>query len=93
MKTKISGINGTNNILSSQAKGRVENGMIDKAVIYRSNHEYFIQFDGPNSDWKGEKLVLCSVREPYEYRKFKTIDGAVAECQRIGITEIGLDLT
>ena len=92
MKTKFSGINGTNNIMSSQAKLRVQAGMIDNAVITRVEDGYVIIFAGANSDWNGENLILCSAREPYLPRIFKSIDGAVSEAERIGVKAIALDL-
>lgn len=93
MKAKISGVNGTNNIMSSQAKSRVQAGMIDTAVISRVEEGYVIKFEGDNSDWKGENLLLSSAREPYVPRIFKSIDGAVSEAERIGVKGIALDLT
>ena len=92
MKTKFSGISGTNNIMSSQAKLRVQAGMIDNAVITRVEDGYVIIFAGANSDWNGENLILCSAREPYLPRIFKSIDGAVSEAERIGVKGIALDL-
>ena len=92
MKTKFSGINGTNNIMSSQAKVRVQAGMIDTAVITRVDEGYVIKFEGDNSDWKGECMILSSARDPYVPRLFKSIDGAVSEAERIGVKGITLDL-
>ena len=92
MKAKFSGINGTNNIMSSQAKLRVQAGMIDNAVITRVEDGYVIIFAGENSDWNGENLILSSAREPYNPRIFKSIDGAVSESERIGVKGISLDL-
>lgn len=93
MKTKFSGINGTNNIMSSQAKLRVQAGMIDTAVITRVEDGYVIKFAGENSNWNSESLILSSARDPYVPRVFKSIDGAVSESERIGIKKISLDLT
>ncbi|WP_241618936.1 hypothetical protein [Rosenbergiella epipactidis] len=93
MKTKMSGIDGTNNIMSSQAKGRIQAGMIDTAVITRVDGGYYIKFEGENSDWRGENLVLSSARDPYVPRLFKSIDGAVSEAERIGVKAIALNLT
>ena len=93
MKAKISGINGTSNIISSQAKLRVQAGMIDTAVIARVEGGYVIKFEGDNSDWKGEGLLLSSARDPYVPRLFKSIDGAVSEAERTGVKGIALDLT
>ncbi|EJA4670628.1 hypothetical protein MVR12_005656 [Escherichia coli] len=93
MTTKISGINGTNNILSSQAKLRKEKGMINSAVITKVEDGYIVRFDGKNAEWNNEKLALCSSRSPYEPRVFKSIDGAASEIERIGISEISLELT
>ncbi|HCM4287814.1 TPA: hypothetical protein N3J59_005253 [Klebsiella quasipneumoniae] len=93
MKTKISGINGTNNIMFSQAKERAQAGMINTAVILRVDGGYVIKFEGDNSDWKGESMILSSARDPYVPRLFKSIDGAVSEAERIGVKGIALDLT
>ncbi|EBD9051827.1 hypothetical protein I4548_33270 [Klebsiella michiganensis] len=78
--------------MSSQAKLRVQAGMIDNAVITRVEDGYVIIFAGANSDWNGENLILCSAREPYLPRIFKSIDGAVSEAERIGVKGIALDL-
>ena len=93
MQAQSSGINGANNIMSSQAKGRAQAGMIDTAVIARVEGGYVIKFEGDNSDWKGESLILSSARDPYVPRLFKSIDGAVSEAERIGVKGIALDLT
>ena len=93
MKTKFSGINGTNNILSSQAKLRKDEGMINSAVITKVEDGYIVRFGGENAEWNNEKLVLCSSRSPYESRVFKSIDGAASEIERIGISKISLELT
>ena len=65
MKAKFSGINGTNNIMSSQAKLRVQAGMIDNAVITRVEDGYVIIFAGENSDWNGENLCILETRRHY----------------------------
>ena len=41
-------------------------------------------------EWKGEPLVLSSSRQPYEARIFKSLDGAIAELLRIGLTEASI---
>ncbi|EJK90565.1 hypothetical protein UUU_25860 [Klebsiella pneumoniae subsp. pneumoniae DSM 30104 = JCM 1662 = NBRC 14940] len=43
--------------------------------------------------WEGKPLVLCSSRQPYEARLFKSIDGAVAELMRIGLSEASIKNT
>lgn len=93
MRAKISGIDGTNNIMSPLVKGRIQAGMIDTAVITRVDKGYVIKFEGSNADWGDEKLILSSVRDPYEPRIFKSIDGAVSESERLGVKKITLDLT
>jgi hypothetical protein len=93
MKTKFSGINGTNNILSSQVKLRKEKEMINSAVIVKVEDGYIIRFHGENAEWNGENLVLCSSRSPCEPRLFKSIDGAASEIKRIGISEVSLELS
>ncbi|MFV8452202.1 hypothetical protein ACNO65_19385 [Vibrio campbellii] len=84
----ISGINGGNCILSSMAKERVTSGILDRAQIVGFKGEYTVIFDG--TEWKGEPLVLSSSRQPYEARVFKSLDGAIAELQRIGLTEASI---
>ena len=74
----ISGINGGNCILSSMAKERVKG-------------EYTVVFNG--SEWGGEPLVLSSSRQPYEARIFKSLDGALAELLRVGLTEASIKIT
>lgn len=86
----ISGINGGNCILSSMAKARVKEGIIDKAQIVGKKGEYKVVFDG--SEWNGEPFVLSSSRQPYEARIFKSLDGALAELLRIGITEASIKI-
>jgi hypothetical protein len=87
----ISGLNGVNCILSSMAKERVKSGIIDHAQILGKKGEYTIIFDG--SEWNGEPLVLSSSRQPYEARIFKSLDGALAELLRIGLTEASIKVT
>ncbi len=90
MAIKISGINGSANILSSSAKIRVENGTIDHCVLKVVDGGYVVTFalGDREVEWEGEPLVLCSARNPYEPRVFKSIDGAWAESQRIGIKNL-----
>ncbi|MCU8269087.1 hypothetical protein P3597_25480 [Vibrio parahaemolyticus] len=52
--------------------------------------EYTVIFDG--SEWNGEPLVLSSSRQPYEARIFKSLDGAIAELLRIGLTEASIKI-
>jgi hypothetical protein len=87
----ISGLNGGNCILSSMAKERVKSGILDQAQIVGYKGEYAVVFDG--MEWNGEPLVLSSSRQPYEARTFKSLDGAVAELQRIGLTEASVKIT
>ncbi|CAK2018742.1 conserved hypothetical protein [Vibrio crassostreae] len=87
----ISGINSGNCILSSMAKERVKSGIIDHAQISGMKSAYTVVFDG--SEWNGEPLVLSSSRQPYEPRIFKSLDGALAELLRIGITEASIKIT
>lgn len=86
----ISGINGGNCILSSMAKERVRSGILDRAQIVGFKGEYTVIFDG--SEWNGKPLVLSSSRQPYEARVFKSLDGAIAELQRIGLTEASIKI-
>ena len=87
----MSGLDGGNFILSSMAKERVRSGLLDSATIQGSKGEYTVIFDG--SEWEGKPLVLCSSRQPYEARLFKSIDGAVAELMRIGLSEASIKNT
>ena len=89
----ISGINGGNCILSSMAKIRVESNMINKAEVIGSKGSYHIIFHGSSAEWKGEPIVLSSSRQPYEPRIFKSIDGAISELIRIGLTEASVKIT
>jgi len=86
----ISGVNGGNCILSSMAKVRVKEGIIDKAQIVGKKGEYKVVFDG--SEWNGEPFVLSSSRQPYEARIFKSLDGALAELLRVGLTEASIKI-
>lgn len=87
----MSGLDGGNFILSSMAKERVKSGLLDRATIEGSKGEYTVIFDG--SEREGKPLVLCSSRQPYEARVFKSIDGAAAELLRIGLSEASIKNT
>jgi len=87
----MSGLDGGNFILSSMAKERVRSGLLDRATIQGSKGEYTVIFDGLK--WEGKPLVLCSSRQPYEARVFKSIDGAAAELLRIGLNEASIKNT
>ncbi|WP_224058670.1 hypothetical protein [Providencia alcalifaciens] len=89
--TMISDLDGGIFILSSMAKERVKSGLLDRATIEGSKGEYTVIFDG--SEWEGKPLVLCSSRQPYEARVFKSIDGAAAELLRIGLSEASIKNT
>jgi hypothetical protein len=87
----ISGINGGQCILSSMAKARVKEGIIDQAIILGKKGGYIVVFDGV--EWNGEPLVLSSSRQPYEARVFKSLDGALAELLRTGLAEASIKIT
>ena len=89
----ISGINGSNCILESMAKTRVEAKMIDKAKIVGSKGEYIVEFYGPSAEWNGEPVVLCSARDPYKPRHFKSLDGAVSQLSGIGLGKVSIIVT
>jgi len=89
----ISGINGSNCILESMAKTRVEAKMIDKAKIVGSKGEYIVEFYGPSAEWNGEPVVLCSARDPYKPRHFKSLDGAVSQLSGIGLGKVSILVT
>ncbi|MBU2605328.1 MAG: hypothetical protein KKC43_05495 [Alphaproteobacteria bacterium] len=80
-----SGVNGSNCILSSTAKLRVDNKMIAGALLIEERGGYTIQFHGPCSVWKGKKLVLCSPTNFDEVKVFKSLDDAVSRLSAIGI--------
>ena len=86
----ISGIDGSNCILESMARIRVEKNMIDRAKILGSKGDYTIEFHGSCSEWEGQQLVLCSSRNPYEPRSFKSLDGAVSQLSRIGLASLSI---
>lgn len=85
---KISGMNGGNYILSNMAKSRLEQGWFDGAYIKGKDNNFIVYFKGKDAEWKGDQLALSSSRNPYEPRVFKSIDGAVAELNRIGIMRL-----
>lgn len=89
----ISGINGSNLILESMAKVRVEEKMIDKAKIVGNKGEYVVQFYGSCAEWNGEPVVLCSARDPYKPRIFKSLDGAVSQLSGIGLSKMSIIVT
>lgn len=84
----ISGINGGNCILESMVKLRIDKGMISEAKIVKKEDGYIVQFHGQSAEWKGEPLLLCSARNPYEPRQFKSLDGAVSQVTKIGLGNI-----
>lgn len=85
-------MNGGNCILSSMAKIRVESKVIDKAQVVGSKGEYQVVFCGSTAEWDGKPIVLSSSRQPYEARIFKSLDGAIAELTRIGLTEASVKI-
>ncbi len=89
----ISGINGSNLILESMAKVRVEEKIIDKAKIVGNKGEYVVQFYGSCAEWNGEPVVLCSARDPYKPRIFKSLDGAVSQLSKIGLSKTSIIIT
>ncbi|MEQ9039402.1 MAG: hypothetical protein RIE24_13720 [Silicimonas sp.] len=86
----ILGLNGTNLVLESMVKARIEKGIINQARIVKGEHGYTVQFYGPAAEWNGEPIVLCSARNPYEPRQFKSLDGAVSQISRIGFDNINI---
>lgn len=86
----ISGINGSNCILESMAKIRVESKMIDRAKIIGSKGDYVVEFYGSCAEWNGKPVVLCSARDPYNPRHFKSLDGAVSQLSRIGLDQLSV---
>ena len=88
----ISGINGSNCILESTARIRVEEKMIIKAKIVGSKGSYIVEFYGSCAEWEGQQLILCSSRNPYEPRLFKSLDGAVSQLLRIGLVNLKVEI-
>lgn len=88
----ISGLNGGNCILESMARIRVESNMINKAKIVGRRGEYVVEFYGSCADWNGEPVVLCSARDPYRPRRFKSLDGAVSQLSRIGLEKLSITI-
>ena len=87
------GIDGGNCILSSMAKTRVESNMIDGAEVVGAKGSYIVTFKGNAAEWEGKSIVLSSSRQPYEPRVFKSLDGAIAELSRIGLSEASVKIT
>ncbi len=89
----ISGLNGSNCILESMAKTRVEKKMIDRAKIVGRKGEYVVEFYGPCAEWNGAPVVLCSARDPYRPRHFRSLDGAVSQLSGIGLYELSITIS
>jgi hypothetical protein len=81
----ISGINGTNCILMSFAKVRVESKIITQAEISGKRGRYTVSFTNTEAKWDGKAIVLSSSRSPFEAKIFKTIDGAMSDIKQAGI--------
>ena len=81
----FSGINGSNNVLMSSVKLRVEKGMITEATIVGEKGNYCVYFTNPEALWKGNPVVLSSARNPYEPKVFKSIDSAISDIERTGL--------
>ena len=88
----ISGINGSNFILESSVRLRVESKMIDRAEIVGSKGKYIVVFYGSFAEWQGEPVVLCSARDPYRPKLFRSLDGAVSRVTRIGLDKISVSI-
>lgn len=89
----ISGINGGNCILSSMAKIRIEKKMIHKAKIAGKEEGYVVEFYGSRTETDEDPVLLCSARNPYEPRLFKSLDGAVSELNRMGLMRLSIEVT
>lgn len=81
----ISGINGTNCILMSSAKVRVENKIITQAEIIGKKGSYTVSFTNKEAEWDGKEIVLSSSRSPFEPKTFKSIDGAMSDIKQAGL--------
>ncbi len=84
MSIGMSGISDTNCILSGIVKIRVEKGLIEGASILGGRGSYTVHFSGRGGEWKGKALVLCSSRDPYNPRIFKSLDGAISQLSTMG---------
>lgn len=73
------------------AKEKFRKGTLNQSFISGFKGEYTVFFDGSESN--SEPLVLSSSRQPYEARIFKSVDGALAELIRIGLTEASIKVT
>ncbi len=86
----ISGLSSNKCILSSMAKKQVKSGIRYEVRVVGFKGEYAVVFD--STEFKHESLVLSSSRQPFEARIFKSLDGAIAELQRIGLTEASIEI-
>ncbi|RRO11169.1 hypothetical protein DMB85_004910 [Pectobacterium aquaticum] len=72
------------------AKKQVKSGILYEVRVVGFKGEYAVVFD--SMEFKRESLVLSSSRQPFEARIFKSLDGAIAELQRIGLTEASIEI-
>lgn len=81
----ISGLNGTNCIIMSSAKTRVESKIITQAEISGKKGGYTVSFTNTEAMWDGKAIVLSSSRSPFEPKIFKSIDGAMSDIKQAGL--------
>ena len=86
-------ISGTNSgcILSPVVKARVKSCILDQVQVVGCKGEDTVVFYG--LEWKGEPLVQSSSKKPYEACIFKSLDGAIAELLRVGLTDASIKIT
>jgi hypothetical protein len=89
----ISGINGTNGVLSSMVKSRVEEGMISSGDIKEVEGGWYLYFGGKASSWDGKQIVLVSTRDMGTPRLFKSLDAAVSMARSLNVKDIKLVLS
>jgi len=89
----LSGIDGSNYIMSSIARLRYETGIIEGAKIIKTKDNYNVQFTGERAVWNGSNLVLSSADKPYEARVFKSVDDAISATKEIGLKDEVINIT
>ena len=89
----MSGIDRTNNILISIAQVRVKAKIITQAEITGHKGSYHVIFTNKEAEWDGKPMILASSRNPYEPKIFKSLDGAMANVLRTGLTNACIKVT
>lgn len=76
--------------MSGMVEARIEKNLIVSASIEGTKGDYRVKFQGIGAEWNGENLYLSSVRNPYEPRVFKSLDGAVSQLQKLGLSRVDI---